>query len=103
MAEACVYGIMGGSQLPKLPKTQDPLSFAGLPPSGWSWQWAGTDRDFPATDRYTWKVNPFQKSFTFLTRCKTSKKTNKPTVEQGPMKQKTNHIEDTVELGVRHA
>ena len=44
MAEACVYGIMGGSQLPKLPKTQDPLSFAGLPPFGSSWQRAG---EFP--------------------------------------------------------
>ena len=44
IAETCVYGILGGSQLPKLPKTQDPLSFAGLPPFGWSWQRAG---EFP--------------------------------------------------------
>ena len=44
MAEACVFGIMGGSQLPKLPKTQGPLSFAGLPPFGSSWQRAG---EFP--------------------------------------------------------
>ena len=84
MAEACVFGIMGGSQLPKLPKTQDPLSFAGLPPFGWSWQRAGTDRDFPATDRYTWKVNSSQKSFTFLTWCKTSKKNKQTYSGAGP-------------------